>query len=549
MRHVKARAQASTPDSDPLREGEQLFRLTAESFPHAIVIYDAELRIRFINSAGISRSGLTEQELLGRTDEELNDSSTTEAYMPALRRALETGTRQTVDITRYTAHWFVATQAEFLPVLNAAGEVTQIIGIALDISDRKRFEMLADALGTINAAINSTLDIGEIMSRALDESSNAIGADTGIVTLREDDHWVVGSVYAASRDIIGNLIPGRRALVTELAASARDVVAITDAAEDPRLDQEAIARYGIRSILAIPLIVRDQVTGAIVFRFKSRQMVFREVEIDFARKLSACVSLALENARLFEDLKLACTQQRQISDTLRRALVPTVPEIGGGYRASAICIPASDGEKIGGDFLDVFRTEAGWIGLLIGDVSGKGIRASYMASSARSTVRAFAYEMGSPGRALRHANAVLLGAERADSFATVFLAVVEPDTGLVRYSGAGHPPAVICRPDGSTDLLSSDNPPLAFADQWDFTETEDRLEPGSRIVFYTDGLSEARSSGAFFGIEGIREVLVRHKGLSADELTRSLIDAACAETPGQLGDDTAIMVLDCIADA
>lgn len=548
MRHDEDGTAALTLQDDASGEEELLFKLTAESFPCTVIVYDAELRIRFVNSAGVSRAKFARQELLGRTDEELYDRETTDAYMPALRLALETGVPQTVDLARYTEECFVAVYAQFIPVRDSSGRVSRVISIAHDISDRKRSELLGDAMSRINAAVNSTLDFEEIIDRAVEDSSEAIGADTAIITLREGDHWLVQCVWGAPQSIRGSRVSGRSALVTEMVAAAGDIIAISDASQDARLDQEVIAHHGIRSILAIPLIVREEVIGALVFRYKRRHMHFRQSEMDFARRLGASMSMALQNARLFEDLNAAYQLQKEISRTLQRALVPSLPDLRGGYRASALYVPHPSGQ-IGGDFLDVFNTDAGWIGLLIGDVCGKGIPAASLASSARNTVKAFAYEIPSPGRALRHANSVLFGAETTDFFATAFLALIDPATGAVRYSGAGHPPPAVCRPDGRIDLLRSDNPPLAFTGRMDFAEAEDRVEPGSRIIFYTDGLSEARRGGGFFGVEGIIETLARHGGLGRDELARLLMDAAHGESSGQPADDTAIIVLDCGAGA
>jgi PAS domain S-box-containing protein len=228
---------------------------------------------------------------------------------------------------------------------------------------------------------------------------------------------------------------------------------------------------------------------------------------------------------------------------LQRALIPDKPEAIEGYSTASAYIPAYAGTEIGGDFLDVFRTEDGKVGILIGDVSGKGIESASLAASTRSTIRAFAYDSSSPSHALFHANS-LLATQHIENmqFVTAFLAVLDPATGCVRYSSAGHPPAIICR-EGGTDILYVSSMPLGILDRVQYDEGLYTLSPGDSMVLYTDGITEARHDHVLFGTEGIENILSAYGSAPPDELVEEILSAVKDWAHGNLRDDTAILIV------
>lgn len=229
---------------------------------------------------------------------------------------------------------------------------------------------------------------------------------------------------------------------------------------------------------------------------------------------------------------------------LQRALIPAEQPIIEGYSVSSAYIPAYEGEEIGGDFLDVFTTEGGKVGILIGDVSGKGIESAALAASTRSTVRAFAYDSSSPGDALAHANS-LLSAHQADEmkFVTSFLAVLDPATGNVVCSSAGHPPAIISHENGDTELLCLCNMPLGVQGGAEYEEGHYTLGPGDKLVLYTDGITEARHDHILFGTDGLENILSMYSRANPDELVEEILDAVKDWAHGRLRDDTAVLVI------
>jgi PAS domain S-box-containing protein len=230
---------------------------------------------------------------------------------------------------------------------------------------------------------------------------------------------------------------------------------------------------------------------------------------------------------------------------LQKALLPSSPHISDGYRVAAAYLPARAREEIGGDFYDVFPTADGRAEVVIGDVSGKGIEAAALAAATRSTIHAFAYQSASPGLTLTKTNEVLCAqSPHPESFVTVFLADIEPSTGITRYTNAGHPPVLAYHSSGEVESCTFGLPPLCLRHDQEFFERQCVLQPGDKMLLYTDGISEARHNGEMLGIEGIERVLRECGELSADQIVETLLSVAKDWSHGRLSDDVAIVVVE-----
>lgn len=250
-----------------------------------------------------------------------------------------------------------------------------------------------------------------------------------------------------------------------------------------------------------------------------------------------------ELIKLRREVEEALERERHFSLLLQRALLPSVPDMGVGYDVAAVYVAAYAGREIGGDFYDVFKVGEDRAGILIGDVSGKGLEAAALAAATRSTVHAFVHETACPAEALTRANAVMYPQQiEFGAFVTVFLVIVDIRTGDLGYAGAGHPPAVLCRRDGTIDYLRHGQTPLGVMEGQQYEAYHDFFAPGDRLVLYTDGVSEARYDQALFDTEGIERVLNECGDLCPHDLAKSVIDAAERWTRGKLRDDAAVVV-------
>ncbi len=193
-----------------------------------------------------------------------------------------------------------------------------------DITERKRAEValresekLSTALNQINSYINSTLDPDEIMQWVLEAGTMALGAESSLINGREGDHWVAQFVHNFPPSILGHPKTDEESPVSMLVLKERNAVAIDDAYNDPRVDRQNMKAYGARSVLVAPIIVRNEVIGIIAFYHHSKQVRFSQAQNDFAYKLSASLSLAMENARLYGTLSESMAKYRGLFENIQ----------------------------------------------------------------------------------------------------------------------------------------------------------------------------------------------------------------------------------------
>jgi sigma-B regulation protein RsbU (phosphoserine phosphatase) len=122
--------------------------------------------------------------------------------------------------------------------------------------------------------------------------------------------------------------------------------------------------------------------------------------------------------------------------------------------------------------------------------------------------------------------------------------VFDPNTSRFSYASAGQTPAAIRRANGRVEFLLAQNPPLGISEDQDFEGGETRIEPGDKVVLYTDGIFEARHQNQLFDLDGIEHVLTQHGKMPPDELTRELINAAQEWSGEKIEDDVAVLVIE-----
>lgn len=165
---------------------------------------------------------------------------------------------------------------------------------------RKLAEALNEALNNIYLTINSTLDFDEMMQRVVMETAKATGSETAAISLCKDNLWIVSYIYGFPQELVGTQMSDSEEPHAMLAIKAGKPVAINDAYNDERVNHEHMKKYGVRSVLVVPLLAGDKPVGVIFLNRHSSAVAFTEAQVDFARKLGTSVSLAIENAHLLK---------------------------------------------------------------------------------------------------------------------------------------------------------------------------------------------------------------------------------------------------------
>jgi serine phosphatase RsbU (regulator of sigma subunit) len=294
---------------------------------------------------------------------------------------------------------------------------------------------------------------------------------------------------------------------------------------------------GLRSLLAVPLMVAGRVTGVMTMGTDESARTLGATELDLAREIGVRAGIAVENARLH-------AARTHIATTLQRSLLPPRLPAVPGITLAARFRAAGEASEVGGDFYDVFGVEGAWM-IVIGDVTGKGPEAASITSLARYTMRTAAAYEPSPGAVLRRLNAALVVDPDRRQICTVAAARVAPrsdGSADVAVACGGHP-APFRLHDGSAEAVAAAGPLLGAFERGHWPEAAVRLAPGDSLVLYTDGVTDTRSRTERFGAERLAGVLAGATGLEPDEVANRVDEALVAFEDGPQRDDVALVIL------
>ena len=264
--------------------------------------------------------------------------------------------------------------------------------------------------------------------------------------------------------------------------------------------------------------------------------------IDGVTRIGVLAVAAVIVQGLVGHLRTARDSYRVAAETLQAGLLPDdLPDIE-GFELSAVYRPGATGQRVGGDFYDVFQVKPATYVVMVGDVQGKDFAAARVTGLVRHTARALAFQHADPSAVLAATNAALRRA-RLDRFCTLTYARLElGDTAQILIANAGHPPPILRAGGGQTTFIEKHGPLLGVLDQPVFVTATCTLAADDAVVFYTDGITEARVDDTLFGQERLLEMLRRDAGTSdaplADAIWRDVVAIA-----GLPQDDVAIVAL------
>ena len=302
----------------------------------------------------------------------------------------------------------------------------------------------------------------------------------------------------------------------------------------------------VRAMLALPLLYAGEASGAMTLYYETPRALTPD-EIGLAQNFAHQAANALQNARLFANLSAAYRRELRIAETLQQNLTSIIPPRVGTFELAHEYQAALGEAEIGGDFYDAFDLGGGRVGIVMADVSGKGLKAAVQTAMVKYTLRAFAAERpDNPGDALARVNDVLssdLG--MMDGFVTLFYGVLDTGTGGFAYANAGHEPPLWSRAaSGDVVPLQSDSGlPLGCVSRVPYAMGTVRLAPGDLVVLFTDGMTEARDeAGLFLGTDGLR-ALVPVGSPSARAACEDLFARVRAFAADALRDDVSLLAL------
>lgn len=516
-----------------------LFDTMSEGFSINEIILDEagkpyDLRYLDVNPAFERHTGLKAADLLGKTLLELFPDTESEWFERY----------GAVALTGVSDHW----DAQFGPLGRWFEVSSYRIGpgrfavVFFDTTERRsRLEAmqenqrLSDALNVANKAVHSSLEIDKVMHRALETGVQALGCDAGVLEMLEGDEWVVRQQVGSADRGVGTRLSASDAPIAARAARERAPFVI-DATGEDGLDADLTPSRALKSVLAVPLVVRTVIIGCALFYTTETVKRFSEAEIDFGRKLGSVVSLGLDNARLYE-------AQHRIAETLQQALL-SLPKRVPGIEFAPFYESATESTLVGGDFYDIFELDDDRVGITIGDISGKGLKAAVLTSLVRNTIRAHANESGkTPAEIVSLTNSVVHKSTPVEAFATVFFGILDRRDGELTYVNAGHTTGAILRRNGSIVRMPGNSPIVGGFPEVEMCESTERLEPNDLLFLYTDGLTEARREDEWYHEERLFDLLPSLGHVPAQVTVAEVMADVIAFAENRLRDDLAILAV------
>ncbi|MCG3208477.1 MAG: hypothetical protein FOGNACKC_02082 [Anaerolineae bacterium] len=432
------------------------------------------------------------------------------------------------------------------------------IGIALERA--RLFEMLKEqriheqaVLLDLSNQLLSRPKLEELMAYLVEEVPRLLGVDACAILLPDEDD-PSQLVFSAASGWIDNPVTSQRCVpATERSGSGwvmlnQEPLLIEDFENGDPTPWNAPWFYneGFRGQTVVPLIVESRSIGTLIINSRTPRRLSDD-ELNLLQLMANQAAIAIENARLHqEEIKrqrmedeLAVGQQIQLS------LLPNGHPEADGWDFASIYQPS---QLVGGDFYDFFQLagDPNQLGLVIADVSGKGVPAALFMALSRSIIRTKSMSGRHPAGVLRRANTLIYKDTRSKLFLTAFYATLDLQSGWMAYSNAGHNYPMWLRAETGkvTELVARGTIMGAF-EQIDLEESEIDIAPGDMIIFYTDGVTEAMNAKEeLFGEERLQSVIEARPHAGAQEMLDAIVAAVneyTDETPQ--ADDFTIFIV------
>jgi len=313
------------------------------------------------------------------------------------------------------------------------------------------------------------------------------------------------------------------------AAAEKTAVLVPDVSKDPRY---VVANPETKSELVVPLIYKDKVIGVLDLEH-TRRGFFTEDHKRTITTLAAQVAIALENARLYEQI---ARQERRLERDLAlarelqfRLLPQTMPKVA-HLEVAAKFSPA---RAIGGDLYDFVHYSLSRLGIVIGDVSGKGAPAAIYAALVSGILRSHAPIEPAPAEMLSAVNFSLAERRIEAQYVCLLYAVWDDQRRTLQVANSGLPRPLYVH-DGKTEVIEATGLPLGLFDEAEYDEFTFKTKPGDLFVFFSDGILDARNkAGDMFGRSGVERVVAGCTDQSPECVVNSLFTAVAEHAAGE----------------
>lgn len=309
--------------------------------------------------------------------------------------------------------------------------------------------------------------------------------------------------------------------------------------------QGPLARWGI--VLAVPLIAQEKLIGLLALGPKLSAEVYTSWDRELLSALFDRAATAIAIGQLVGQIRARerVDEELKMAQGIQTSFLPEVCPRLPGFDVAAYWRAA---REVGGDFYDFILLPDGRMGLVIADVSDKGVPAALFMALCRALIRASAVGSPTPGEALRRANELILADASSGMFVTALYGILDPIGRKLAYVSAGHNPPILSRRDDRVSLLRARGIALGVIGDVELEEREVELAEGDVVVFYTDGVTDAiNEAEEEFGQARLAELVVEKRDLTAQGLIEGINEEVTAFIGGEPQfDDFTLVVLKCV---
>lgn len=377
----------------------------------------------------------------------------------------------------------------------------------------------------------------EMFAAILDLSMEAVGAERGVLLMLEDGDLAVqasrGDGFQISSTVRDTVLRERTSLL------------VLDTAQDLSLKhQQSIIFQAVRTLMAVPLQTDNDVIGLLYLDSRSHLRRWTADDLSLLTVMANVAAIRVERERLalLEQARQVLAKELEQAAEIQRRFLPAGAPDWCGWEIAGHNAPC---RTVGGDYYDFLPCPEGRLGLILGDVAGKGMPAALMMMNLQARVQVLAESVSDPAAFMTSLNRIISSTCPHNRFITLFFALLDPSTGRLLYVNAGHNPPVVIRGNGTRETLDGGGPILGILKQARYECYSTVLNPGDLCCIFSDGVTEAAApDGEEFGEERLADFLLQSRLASAPDLISSIQQSVDRWTQGAaLADDSTLIVL------
>jgi phosphoserine phosphatase RsbU/P len=415
------------------------------------------------------------------------------------------------------------------------------------------------SLVEVARALETSISTDDVLAALLDAALAVTGTERGFLLLRDGDQLEV----RIARDRAGTTLEESelrvpRGLIMHALRQRRELLSMNfePGADEPALSR-TVADLELRSVICVPLVRvqagASQETAILSGIAETQGVLYMDSRMgradlssanrELLQTLALEASTILENARLLEGerARQRMEEELKVARSIQESLLPRRLPDSGWFRAAGRSMPS---HQVGGDYFEVASLAPGCWSVVMADVSGKGVSSALLAALLQGSLLAGPRDPDGSARMMSRINRFLIERTEGEKYATLFYATMD-ESGLLQWINAGHCAPLLLRRGESLRALDSNALPVGLLEEAEYAAETVQLQPGDRLVIYTDGVSEAQNSdGGFFGDRRVRDILRAHETADYSTLFRALDDALTAFTSGAVQkDDITLLVV------